>query len=168
MDFTALINVANFTLAIINFLVATLLVFRGFRVSRDISGANTTASDQYAYQELLDTRDTIETVEQAERFYDRFWAGQILQFEHWQNRLIPDLIYSDWMLKRRQQYEENLQIGGIGFQEAWQKRLSERYSRKSFGKFMNQVLTGEPSLNGDLRRTNVLIERAMRRARGWF
>src|SRR5262249_13074484 len=108
-----------------------------------IAAASVTASDLYAYQELLDSRTRVTSAEEAERFYDRFWSGQMLQYEHWRRKLIPDAIYGDWLLKRRRQFEENAAIAGVPFQAAWAARYEGHYRHTAFGAFMQRVLTAE-------------------------
>lgn len=154
----------NFALAVLNFAVATMLVLRGFAVSREIGAASVTAAAQAAHEDLLDSRAAVVSPEEAERFFDRFWAGQILQYEQWRRRLIPDLIYADWLLKRREQYAANAALGGVSFQDAWGRRLEARYRKTRFGAFMQRVFA--PAGAGDAHGDMLKVRRAMRWARG--
>lgn len=160
------LNLLNFGLAVLNFCVATALVLRGALVNRQIGAAETTSSDQYAYEKLLDSRAQAATADDAERYYDRFWAGQVLQFEHWRWRLIPDLIYCDWLTKRREQYRENESLAGIGFQAAWAARHDNRYRHTDFGKFMQRVLSEGAAESETGAQALRRVRRAMRRERG--
>jgi hypothetical protein len=157
-------QVVNFALAVLNFAVAALLVLRGFAVSREIGAASVTAAAQSAHEELLDSRSGVSSPEEAERFFDRFWAGQILQYEQWRRGLIPDLIYADWLLRRREQYAGNASLGGVSFQAAWAKRLEVRYQKTRFGAFIQRVFAGDAS--GDAHGDMLKVRRAMRWARG--
>jgi hypothetical protein len=157
-------QVVNFALAVLNFAVATMLVLRGFAVSREIGAASVTAAAQSAHEELLDSRAGVSSAEEAERFFDRFWAGQILQYEQWRRGLIPDLIYADWLLKRREQYAANAALGGVSFQDAWARRLSARYQKTRFGAFMQRVFA--PGAADDAHADMLKVRRAMRWARG--
>ena len=161
-----LLNALNFGLAVVNFCVATVLVLRGAAVNRQIGAAETTSSDQYAYEKLLDSRAQAASAEEAERYYDRFWAGQVLQFEHWRWRLIPDLIYGDWLTKRREQYRENDSLAGISFQAAWAARHDTRYRHTAFGRFMQRVLSEGATESETGSQAMRRVMRAMRRARG--
>ncbi len=158
-----LLQTVNFALAVLNFAVATVLVLRGFAVSREIGAASVTAAAQSAHEELLDSRAGVSSREDAERFFDRFWAGQILQYEQWRRGLIPDLIYADWLLRRREQYAANAALGGVSFQEAWAKRLDARYRKTRFGAFMQRVFT--PDASSDAHAGMLKVRRAMRWAR---
>src|SRR5215510_2742040 len=159
-------QVVNFALAVLNFGVATLLVLRGFAVSREIGAASVTAAAQSAHEELLDSRAEVSSQEEAERFFDRFWAGQILQYEQWRRGLIPDLIYADWLLRRREQHAANAALGGVSFQDAWAKRLEARSQKTRFGAFMQRVFAPEKA--GDAQADMMRVRRAMRWARAGF
>ena len=56
-------RVVSFALAVLNFGVATLLVLRGFAVSREIGAASVTAAAQSAHEELLDSRAGVSSQE---------------------------------------------------------------------------------------------------------
>lgn len=157
----------NLALAVVNFVVATILVVRGVVVNREIGAAKVTAAAQDAYEDLLDTRDAAVSPEQAERFYDRFWAGQILQYEQWRRGLIPDLVYTDWLLRRRQQFADDRVIAGVSFRDAWRRRHDERYHDTRFGRLMSGVAAG--ALAGEAGRDAIKVVRVeMRRARRWL
>ena len=64
-------QVVNFALAVLNFAVATLLVLRGFAVSREIGAASVTAAAQSAHEELLDSRSGVSSPEEADRLLVR-------------------------------------------------------------------------------------------------
>ncbi len=161
-------QVLNSALAVLNFAIASLLVLRSFTVNREIAAATVTAAAQSAYQDLLDVRSSVTTAEAAERFYDRFWAAQALQFEQWRGRLIPDVIYSDWLLYRRRQFAKNATLAGLAFQASWMSRFEERYRHTAFGRFMNRVLAEGASVEETGRQAIDRIRRAMRGARSAF
>ena len=143
------IAVLNFILSMFNVGLASMLVLRGFSVNQQIGAASVTAAAQKTYQELRDTKDGVNSLDDADQYYDRFWAGQILQYEQWRSKMIPDLIYEDWLTKRRDQYRRNSNLFGITFQDSWRLRHDARYKHTRFGKFMHCVLTEGPPPTSD-------------------
>jgi hypothetical protein len=141
MDENFLLAIINAILVAVNSALTAFLLFRGYAVSREIGAASIAASAQDAYEDLIDSRDEGRTPEQINRFYDRLWAAQALQFEQWRRHLIPDLIYLDWLIRRREQFLEDREIQGISFRESWRVRFENRYFESEFGKFMSDVFS---------------------------
>ncbi len=152
----------NLALGVVNFIIATVLIMRNLYISRDIGAAAFTATAQSAYQDLLDDRDRLESEDRADRYYNRLWAAQALQFEQWRRRLIPDLIYCDWLTKRREQYINDAEVGGISFRDAWQNEYSVRYRGTAFGSFMTDVFKDAVSKNETVQESFQIVKKTLK------
>lgn len=152
-------------LGLVNFAIATLLILYGLSISRQIGASTFSVSAQENYEALLDERAQFEADNKAERYYNRLWAGQVLQFEQWRRRLIPDLIYCDWLAKRREQYIQNVAINDLSFRDAWDNYYSVRYKDSMFGKFMNKVFENADVESETLEETFAFAKNVMRKHR---
>ena len=160
-----IVQLSNFALAVTNFLVASFLIVRGFGVSRDVGAGSVTAEAQKSYQDLLDSRHAIDSAADADRFFDRFWSIQVLHYEQWKRALIPDAVYFDWLMKRREQYHSNDSYADLSFKKAWSERYSQRYHLTKFGRFMNGILDFGPPHDASAEKTAAFIMSAMRSER---
>jgi cell fate (sporulation/competence/biofilm development) regulator YlbF (YheA/YmcA/DUF963 family) len=133
-------SVVTAILAVVQLIVTSALVVYTVRIQRKIQAADTSIRCQERYEQLLDTRDSITTFEQADRYFDRFWGAQLDQFIHWRNGLIPDETYAEWIAARRHQARKDATLADISFRTSWTTRYETRFRNSDFGEFMNAAL----------------------------
>lgn len=142
------ILVLQLVVLLVQVCVSVWLVRVSMRTSRYTQAGETSLRCQERYEALVDTRDAVETPQQEDRYYDRFWGAQADQFVHWRNDLIPDETYAEWMAFRRRQYRSDKtlrpELNGltVTFRAAWGERYERHYKHRLFGRFMTKIFEG--------------------------
>jgi hypothetical protein len=97
-----------------------------------------------AFKDTLNSDNLDKRKDHLESYFERFWKLQDDEFKNWQEGMVGDEVYKEWMLTRWR--ERDLKPGkdiDTTYYESWQN-CKGNTSTPRFSSFMDQVFTDGP------------------------
>jgi len=97
-------------------LVVSVLIWRLTKISQQ---HNIVLQCNFRYDNLIQMKYDVLRSGSGEAFWERFWALQQDQFNHWRDELIPDKIFIQWQIQRKIDFEQNVNVHTTSYRTGW-------------------------------------------------